>query len=175
MPVFRRAGIALALGLLLGCPRLAAAADCWGRWQLQLAAPQPDVEAHLSAGSWCRGKSLPRTFTLDIGRSETGRLHMAGDPLRPTDLMVGAGRCEFQFLEDTGVLPKNHELSIEVNATGGPRTFVVPCQPLICASSTVTGAASARSPASRIFATRCGPQVGRATPAPTPPAGSLGR
>lgn len=43
---------------------------------------------------------------------------MAGDPLQPTDVLVGGGRCEFQFSEDTGGLPKNHELSVEVNATG---------------------------------------------------------
>lgn len=118
MPVFRRETVALALGLLLGCPRLAAAADCWGRWQLQLAAPLPDQESWLTPGSWCRGKTLPRTFTVDISRSETGRLHTAGDPFSPTELAVGAGQCEFQFSEDTGVLPKNHELSIEVNAAG---------------------------------------------------------
>jgi hypothetical protein len=44
---------------------------------------------------------------------------MTGVPLRPTDVLSGAGRCEFHFEETIGGAPKDHELAVEVSDSDG--------------------------------------------------------
>jgi hypothetical protein len=98
-----------------------AAGECWGSWRFELAAPEPDKEVWLSADSWCRGAKLPKKLTVEVRPGEHGRAVMTGAPLRPSDVLAGAGRCEFQFAEGDGGAPKNHELSIEVSDSGAVR------------------------------------------------------
>jgi hypothetical protein len=120
MRLLGRLGAFSALGLLLPPAHAAetADADCLGSWRLQVAPPDAEKEAWLSPASWCRARSLPRTLAVEVRRGDDGRLILAGDPLRPTDVLVGAGRCEFRFSESMGGLPKHHELALEANATG---------------------------------------------------------
>ena len=51
-------------------------------------------------------------------RPADGRASITGSPLQPTDVLFGGGHCEFRFSQIHDALPKNHELSIEVNDTG---------------------------------------------------------
>jgi hypothetical protein len=117
-----RIGFAFAVGLALLPARGAGAAgtDCSGSWRFDVTPATPDKEAWLSADSWCRAAKLPRTFSAELRTGPDGRAVVTGTPLRPTDVMAGSGRCEFQFAGPAASPTKVHELSIEVNASGTP-------------------------------------------------------
>jgi len=167
-----RLGIALLIGLVLAPAGRAGAAgtECWGTWRLELAAPSPDREAWLSPDSWCRGARLPRTLAVEARRGDDGRAILTGTPLRPTDLVVGSGRCEFQFTEATGGPPKNHELSVDVNASGTIIQGTAKCSERTLVSE---GKTTAISIGVAVKGSRS-PAVDGAVPAPPVPAAAPG-
>ncbi len=108
----------LGLGLVPARDARGASTDCSGTWRFDLARPTTDQEPWLWPDSWCRGKRLPRTFTVEARRGPDGSMTLTGTPLPPADIIFGGGRCEFQFSGPEMGPSKYHELTIEVNASG---------------------------------------------------------
>ena len=110
--------VGVTLVLLLQARSGGAAADCWGKWHVELARPDAEKEAWVSPDSWCRGMTLPRNLDLDVRRSDAGGVSVTGTPLRPSDVLVGAGKCTFEFSGSESHVPPDHELTIEVAVDG---------------------------------------------------------
>lgn len=86
--------------------------DCLGQWRLTIGAFAELEVSPQEKDSWCR--SLPHDLTVELRKDPNGRPSVAGAPLQPTDVLVGAGKCEFQFDGPTTGVPANYSLTIEV-------------------------------------------------------------
>jgi hypothetical protein len=60
--------------------------------------------------TWCL--HLPQSFAVELRRGPG--FNATGAPFKPTDVMFGAGKCEFQFEGPTPGVPEDFTLIAEV-------------------------------------------------------------
>jgi hypothetical protein len=98
-----------------------------GKWHLDIARPGAEKDAWLSARSWCRSATLPRTLELEVRARDGGGVTLTGSPVSPSDLLVRAGKCTFEFSNGNGGIPQNHELTVEIGVQGTKVDGTVHC------------------------------------------------